>query len=49
MNKIKDKIPKLQYYRREKSFIEKKLSNFSKKKKKNLGEGLVCQQKIIYF
>ena len=36
MNKIKDKIPKLQYYRREKSFIEKKCQT-SKKKTKKLG------------
>ena len=32
MNKIKDKIPKLQYYQGEKSFIEKNYQTSQKKK-----------------
>ena len=42
----KDKIPKLQYYQREKSFIEK---NYQTSQKKNLGKSLVCHQKSVYF
>ena len=48
MYKIKDKVPKLQYYQGEKSFTKKNYQT-SQKKKKNLGESLVCQQKIVLF
>ena len=46
MNKIKDKIPKLQYYQGEKSFIEK---IYQTSQKKNPGESLVCHQKTVCF
>ena len=42
----KDKIPKLQYYPGEKSFIEK---NYQTSQKENLGKSLVCHQKSVYF
>ena len=46
MNKIQDKIPKLQYYQGEKSSLKKIIKLL---KRKNLGESLVCHQKIVYF
>ena len=46
MNKIKDKIVKLQYYQGKQSFIEKIIKFL---KRKNLGKSLVCQQKIVCF
>ena len=46
MNKIKNKIPKLQYYRKEKSFNEK---NYQTLQRRSVGESLVCHQKIAYF
>ena len=47
MSKIKDKIPKLQYYQGEKSLTEKKNNQTSQKKKS--GRCLVCHQKIVCF
>ena len=44
MNKIKDKIAKLRYYQGKQSFIEKNYQI-----SQNLGESLVCQQKIVCF
>ena len=45
MNRIKAKLAKLQYYQGKKSL--KKIIKLLKRK--NLGESLVCRQKIVYF